>query len=40
MAFDQSETKLDYTNIKAKPELKIGQISKEISKNQDSTKEK
>ena len=40
MAFDQSETKLDYTNIKAKPELKIGQISKEISKNQYFTKEK
>lgn len=40
MAFDQSETKLDYTNKRNKPGLKIGQISKKISKNQNFTKEK
>ena len=40
MAFDQSETKLDYTNMRNKPGLKIGQISKKISKNQNFTKEK
>ena len=33
MAFDQSETKLDYTNMRNKPGLKIGQnIKKDLKK--------
>ena len=41
MAFDQSETKLDYTNMRNKPGLKIGQnIKKRSQKTKISPKKK